>query len=434
MPIILKKHSILKTLRQNQLLKGSAVMFIGTMIANFGSYLYHLLMGRMLGPKSYGALESVISLGYLLFILISVLTFVVTKFVANLKGKDDMKGIAWIFIYFNQKMLLIFGFITLTIFIVSPAVKSFLHLDSFLPIIFLGLLFFVSVFSTIARAILQGLMNFNQMVVSSIGETSTKMIVAFFLVWLGLGINGAILALVIGGIVGYFLTNIYLKSIRKVKAIKPDISTRDFLRFGIPVFLVNLSFTSLYTNDVILVKHFFSAHEAGLYAALAVLGKIIFFTTSSIPMVVFPMAAHRHSQGKNTRYILNVSLLMVFAVSLSIILVYWLFPGLMISILFGKEYLSASPLLVWMGIFISLYSLAYLFINYFLSIDKVRIVVIPIIFALLQLALISRFHQSLFQALQISVLASGLLLFGLVLYYLYDSAKTKTSISHHPCL
>ena len=432
MPKIFKERSILNILKQNQLLRGSAVMFVGTMVANFGSYLYHLLMGRMLGPKSYGALESVISLGYLLFILIAVLTFVVTKFVAKLKGKKDMKGIAWIFRYFNQKMLIFSGFIMLIIFIISPLVKSFLRLDSVFPIVFLGLLFFVSVFSTIDRAILQGLMNFNQMVVSHIGETGSKMVAALFLVWLGLGVNGAILALVIGGMTGYFLANIYLKSIKKIKVAKPDISTKDFLKFGLPVFLVNLSFTSLYTNDIILVKHFFPAYEAGIYAALAVLGKIIFFATSSIPMVVFPMAAHRHSQGKKTRHILNVSLLMVFAVSLGIVLVYRLFPGLMISILFGKEYLSASPLLVWMGIFISLYSLAYLLINYFLSTDKTRIVILPIIFALIQLVLISKFHQSLFQSLQISVLVSGLLLLGLMIYYLYEPAKTL--ISHHPRL
>ena len=196
----------------------------------------------------------------------------------------------------------------LIIFIISPLVKSFLRLDSVFPIVFLGLLFFVSVFSSIDRAVLQGLMNFNQMVVSHIGETGSKMTAAFFLVWLGLGVNGAILALVIGGIAGYFLANIYLKSIKKIKVVKPDISAKDFLKFGLPVFLVNLSFTSLYTNDIILVKHFFPAYEAGIYAALAVLGKIIFFATSSIPMVVFPLAAYRHSQGEKTRHILKVSL------------------------------------------------------------------------------------------------------------------------------
>lgn len=77
---------------QNQLLVGSLVMFVGTMVANVGNYLYHLLMGRMLGPKGYGSLESVIAIIYLLFIFLIALSLVITKLVANLKGKKDLMG------------------------------------------------------------------------------------------------------------------------------------------------------------------------------------------------------------------------------------------------------------------------------------------------------------------------------------------------------
>ena len=36
-----------------------------------------------------------------------------------------------------------------------------------------------------------------------------------------------------------------------------------------------LAFTSFFTTDLILVKHFFPPFEAGIYAALSTLGKII---------------------------------------------------------------------------------------------------------------------------------------------------------------
>ena len=78
---------------KSKLITGSAVMFVGTMVANVGNYLYHLLMGRMLGPKGYGELESVIAVTYLLFIFLAALNLVIAKFVANLKGKKDRRGI-----------------------------------------------------------------------------------------------------------------------------------------------------------------------------------------------------------------------------------------------------------------------------------------------------------------------------------------------------
>ena len=50
---------------------------------------------------------------------------------------------------------------------------------------------------------------------------------------------------------------------------------------------------SWHNIDVILVKHYFSADEAGHYAALSQLGKIIIFGTGAIASVMFPLVVER---------------------------------------------------------------------------------------------------------------------------------------------
>lgn len=407
-------------LGRNPLLSSSVVMFVGAAIASSANYLYHLLMGRMLGPSAYGELESVIAILYLLIIVSATLTLVTAKFVADLKVKDDLRGIKYVFSYFTPRLILWGGAICFFLVLLSPQISSFLHLKTVTPFILGSLYFFVSLPLAFNRGVLQGMLKFKEMATSNIYENGLKLVAAVILVLAGFRINGAITSLFLGGLMAWMFTLLILGSLRKFLSRKPELSRKKFFSFAIPVLINNLSFTSLYTTDVILVKHFFNPHDAGLYAALAVLGKIVFFASSPIAAVMFPMVINHKSQNRNYRYLLFTSFLLVFLICLGAGLVYTVFPRPMMGLMFGSQYLSASPLVPWMGIFISIYSLAFLVANFFLSVDKTRIIALPFFAGLLQIALIVFFHQSLFQVIIISLLVSGLLLTALVLFYWYN--------------
>ena len=418
-----------KKILKNQLIAGSLVLFVGTLFANFASYLYHLLMGRMLGPVGYGELESVISVLYLLVIIATSLILVIAKFVADLKGKGNLPGVSFLFSYFTRQLILFGGLLLLLLVIISPLLASFLHLDSTLPLILASFSFFITLLLALNRGVLQGLMKFKELAVISICENGLKVIIAVILVFLGFWVKGAVSAWFLAGFITYVFALFLLKEVRRLSPQKPDFNKKKFVNFALPVLLVNLSFTSLYTTDIILVKHFFSPHEAGLYAALTILGKIVFFASSPISMVMFPMVVDHHARGRDYRHLLFVSLVLVFLICLGIEVVFFLFPKLMVFLLFGKDFLAAVPLVGWMGIFLSIYSLSYLFANFFLSLERTKSVFFPIIASLGQIILIYFFHNSLFQVIQVSILTSGLLLLSLMLYYRYD--KTKASLGHH---
>ena len=73
----------------NPLFKGSFIVLTGSTIANVGSYLFHLLMGRLLGPVDYGVLESLISLSYFLGVPLSVFTIVIVKYISQEKKNKE---------------------------------------------------------------------------------------------------------------------------------------------------------------------------------------------------------------------------------------------------------------------------------------------------------------------------------------------------------
>ena len=421
---------------KNQLIAGSAILFAGSMLASFGNYLYHLLMGRMLGPVDYGVLASLISLTYLFGIPIGTLSLVTVKYVSALRGEKKFETISYLYSWLNKK-LVIFGLVGfLLLVITSPLIASFLHFDSILPLLLLIASSLIAVYLSVNTATIQGFLRFGWMSVLGIIQAILKVGIAVLLVFIGLKVLGAVTSILFGSLVGLVLTRLLVRRLLSKKEKKEKIDIQEISKYAIPVFFSSLAFTSLYTSDIVLARHFLSAQEAGFYAALAVLGKIIFFASGPIIMVMFPMVSERHANGKKYANLFKLSFGLVLFICLGVSVVYFLFPGLMVKILFGSQYLPAAPYLVLFAIFLSLYSLASLLVNFYLSIKKVKIVILPVIAAVVQIILIVIFHQNLSQIIWVSISVLFLLLVSLLIYYLYSYGESKKSFSfrRYSCL
>ncbi len=206
-----------------------------------------------------------------------------------------------------------------------------------------------------------------------------------------------------------------------------SLNLKPMLLFTMPVLVQSLAVTSLYSSDLILVKHFFSSHDAGLYASLSTLGKIIFFGAGPIGTVMFPIVSSRHAKGLNVNRIFLYSFLATTVISLSILMVYLLLPGLAVNLLYGSAYLESANLLVWFGIFMSLFTHSSLLINFHLSLNRTKVVVLPLLAAIAQIAVIWFYHQSLFDVILVSIIVTTLLLVSLLIYSTYGN---KLNIDH----
>ena len=398
---------------RNRLVISSFIMITSAVVAGIGNYLYHFLMGRMLGPADYGILTALISLSYLLGIPASGLNLVIIKFVSTLKGKKQIGAIRVLFKNVNKK-LLPFSLLILLIFLfLSPLIASFLHLPSSLPFIIVLAAFFISIFSVVNYATLQGFLRFGSLAISNILGTFVKLTVTIILVIWGLKVYGALFGLLIGGIVGYLFTLFLLRFLFQTKPQKLKLQSREMFNFAFPAFFSIFAFTSLYTSDVILVRHFFPGQQSGFYGALSTLGKVIFFAASPVVSVAFPMISERYANGGKYRNLLWISLGLVGIICLFVTGAYFLFPTLIIKLLFGRTYLPVASLLGYFGIFLSLYSFSFLLVNFCLSIKKTKIVFLPVMAAVFQIILIWFFHQNFQQVIWISITIMALLLVSL---------------------
>jgi O-antigen/teichoic acid export membrane protein len=408
-----------KGLISHPLFSGSFLMIGGGMAINAVNYLYHLLMGRLLGPVDYGSLASIFSILYVISIVPISTSFAIVKFISSAKNRAEKAAT-----YRSIKRLLWYiaggGFLVLVLF--SPIISNFLHIEERLGVFLVAPILFLSLITLVNQASMQGELKFIGVVGPSSASSIGKFILGLLFVYLGFSVSGAVLGVLLSMILAYWLSvkligsDFSFKTNRKFK-LKP------FLKYAFPVLMQALAFTLLFTVDVILVKHFLPPFEAGLYAALSTLGKIIYFAAQPVTAVMFPIVSGRKAKGEYYRTVFFISLFLTVFISISIVLFYWLFPGIAIGLLYGRDYLLASRELVWMGVFMAVYTASYLLVNFLLSINHTKIVILPLLASLAQVIGILFLHKSILQVIQVSLSIMGVLFFGLVVYLSYFEVK-----------
>ncbi len=422
-----------KSLITHPLFSGSAIMIIGSNSISALNYLYHLILGRLLGPIGYGELVSLISLIGLLGIVPGSINLVIVKYVSSSKDPKEINNlIGWV----KSKLIKLSFIFFLAMLLASPAISSFLHIDRIIYLVLISLSFLFSLQAVFYRAVLQGLLKFKELILSFLTENITKLIVSILLVYIGLSVGGAMMAFLVATIVGWYQTNYFLKY-KNTSIPVPPKNIKPIIQFIIPVLIQSISMTALYSSDVILVKHFFSSFDAGIYASISTLGKIIFFGAGPISAVMFPLVSQRQSKGEDYKKIFELSFIATGALALVILILYWFIPQLAVELLYGKLYIAGVNLLFWYGVFITLFTLSVLLINYSLSLGKTKVVLFSLGAAVTQVNLIWFFHNSLQEVINISILVTALLLSCLFIYSSYGKSRKKrdqTNFGHSPNL
>lgn len=392
------------------------------MAVNAVNYLYHLLMGRVLMPEGYGILASIFSLIYIVCIVPLTTSVAVVKFVSGAKTIEEQGKI---YFSLNQKIKKGALYGSLVLAVISPIIANYLHIPDVLAVATIAPIFYFSVLMIFDQSALQGTLQFFGVVFSNGVASVGKLIFGLLLIYVGMYVKGATFGIVIAMALAYVATQIFIRKRFTLKKGKEVVDLTDLIKYSLPVFFQALAFTSLFTVDLILVKHFFPEREAGLYAALSTLGKIIYFASSPIGSVMFPIVSKKRSHGEPYHKIFLASLAITVLTSGFIVLLYWLFPHSVITTLFGDKYAAGESSLIWMGIFIAIYTVCQLLVNFFLSISKTKLAFLPVAAAILQIILIFMYHENLTQVIQVSVVSVSLLLFALSGYLAYSALQFR---------
>ncbi len=409
-------NSIKKKISSEQL------FMISVLIVNAGNYLYNLLLGRILGPALFA--DAAILITFLLTLSFVAMTFqlVTAKFSIAFKLRTFKRFVASMY-----KSALLIG-ITLGALIVIFAAelqKIFNTSSSGMFVIF-GIGVPIYFMMSINRGVYQGKKEFKSLSITYQTEMLSRLLVTLALLFI-FGIDSPII-IALGIIISFVFGMFPFKT--KVFSFQRNTRIRSTYKKQIKTFFLLTAFYELTqiiinNSDILLVKHYFASYDAGMYASLALIGRMVYFIAWMFVMLLLPKVIHLKKEGKETSGVLFRYVGYITVLSSVIVVSCVLFPETIVLLLFGKSYLGISALLWKYAIATSVFAVSNIFAYYYLSLDKYIPVAISGIFGMLQVVLIVWFHESLEQVVHVQIIAMVLLLIVQLLFYGAIARKSR---------
>ena len=339
--------SFLKKLWKNEYSQGGIYITIAFSIVHVFNYLFNFLIGRSLGPKDYGEIASLFSYIAIFSAPISVLSTLVTQ---KLGSKEEnrfayAKSLENWFIEKIKKYYLIL----IPALILMPFLPRLTNLSTLTAYVLIPLII-VYFIATFYSATLQGLRLF--FLFSAVGVIATLFkLFGAVLTTIGMdGLSTIIIFICVSSLIMLFGNYAVLQHILKIiKPVKlPQINKRLLHVVSDPYFYLIL-FSSLaiilFNNfDIIFVKKFFNATDAGIYSSWTLFAKIIFYLIGPLTTITFVFFTSSKNIGQQNKTLV-LSLLFLSVVGITSFIFYRLFGSFIIRIVFGSKFNAVIPYL-----------------------------------------------------------------------------------------
>ncbi len=322
-----------------------ALVFAASLVLSIGGFAFHAIASRKLGVEDYGSLYSLIALYGLAGFPVAIFTSVITKYAAEFSALHDdahVRGLIDLIV----KTFAVCGFAYVFAAIVfERPLGNFLHVPVWeIPTV--GVMVAVGILSGTLRAIGQGVHDYLGFAWSTSLEGILKVTALALFILAGLSVSLGITAFLIG-IIGGAVIIAYSLAKRYLRVASAPI-VLDWKRILATIggsASLSLMMTFIGMADVLIVKHFFSATDAGLYSSASLCGKILLYFVGFVPVVLIPQATYRHARGERTRRTLWSAVLFVAVVSVCGVFAYGVLGFFVLHALVGHSFDAAIPLL-----------------------------------------------------------------------------------------
>jgi len=408
-----------KTL-QARVLSGTFVLLSASGLATAINFAYNIAVARFLGPTAFGHATAV----YTLLILISAVTLsfqiVSAKVVAQ---QSSLEGKSAVYRGFHKSAWAGGIAVALLLLVFQRAIADYLNLPSPILVVLLaiGVAFYVPLGSR--RGYIQGAYGFHRLATNLVLEGLVRLGGSLVLITLGLGVQGVIAANAAAIAVAY------LAAAPKLAAAVPhELHIPDAFREALQAIVFFAGQALINNCDIVLVKHFFPSTEAGLYAAVALVGRVIFAFSSAVVNTMFPLVAGTRDEERKGHRVLLTSLLLVLGIGSSLALGLRLAPAGIWTAFFGPQFAILGKyglpyLLALYAATTVVYSLSVVVIAYEMSYKIANTSWVQLAFSGVVVAGICRFHSSLQQVIWIQLVLMVVLLIVVAVPFVLNSLK-----------
>jgi O-antigen/teichoic acid export membrane protein len=390
-----------------RLVAGCAVLLSGSTFATLCSFAYNVVIAHFLGPENYGQAVAV----YTVLTLVSTLTLSFQLLSAKVTAQQETPGgKSAAYRELHRQASVCGAAVAFSLILFERQIAGYLHLSSpiLILLIAIGAGFYVPLGAR--RGLTQGLYGFRRLAANLVLEAAMRLGGSTLMVLLGTGVTGVIAANAAASVIAWATIaperSDAMPSPLHLRQVLPEMS--QALVFFSGQMLIN-------NSDMVLVKHFFVPMMAGLYAAVALIGRVIYTFSSAVINSMFPISAGAHQEDRKSFSLIAISLLLVFGCGTVMTAGLLLVPARVWTVFFGSGFQlpghhGLSYLLALKGIACVIYSLSVVIITYEMSYRIANTSWIQLAFSGALIAGICRFHSSLEQVILVQLVLMIVLL------------------------
>jgi O-antigen/teichoic acid export membrane protein len=393
------------------------------------NFAYNIAVARFLGPTAFGHATAV----YTLLILISAVTLsfqiVSAKVVAQ---QSSLEGKSAVYRGFHRSAWACGIIVALLLLLFQKAIADYLRLPSpnLVVLLAIGVSFYVPLGTR--RGYIQGAYGFHRLGTNLVLEGLVRLGGSLLCILLGFGVPGVIAANAAAVAVAYLAAAPKLAA-----AVSSDLHIPDAFREAMQAIVFFAGQVLINNCDIVLVKHFFPSTEAGLYAAVALVGRVIFAFSSAVVNTMFPLVAGTRDEERKGNRILLTSLLLVLGIGSVLALGLRLAPAGIWTAFFGPQFEIAGKhglpyLLALYAATTVVYSLSVVIIAYEMSYKIANTSWMQLAFSGAVVAGICRFHSSLQQVIWIQLLLMVVLLMVVAVPFVLNSLGGTKNVQEVP--
>ncbi len=374
------------------------LVWVGATVANILLYAFQIVVGRQLGPEEYSLFGALFGIVYLTSALANATSVSVATFVSRLRARRDEAGARALIgsglghaAYLGAVLLLVSG-------LASPWLASYLHSESLVPVLTTGIIISLYLLLAVAHGALQGTERFYSYTLNQVVHAVSRLGLGLVALVAKLGVTGVLAAM---GVSCVLTAGVGFAAVRpSVKLPRRIAPTRATSAVFLATLLASLAISFPASFDVVIVRHFFPAVDAGLYGGAAILGRIVLFLPGAICIVLFPKFSSGWAQGRDGRGLLIKGLAMTVLMSGTVALCLVIAPRLVLSLALGGEYAGAEAIVPMYVAAMFFFSLAVVFMYYHLATHQMRYIYLLLLpHVILEVVLVYVFHSSLQQVI-----------------------------------
>ena len=332
-----------------QLLHDNATIIPFFVLGSAATSMFQLVMARFLEPENYGAAVAILGGLSLLVTPSQVIQTLIARRTAELLALGKIVTLRTNMRLYARRVGLISITLAISIAAASPILQSVLQLESPWPLVIAAIAAGTLTFEPVARGVLQGTRNFLGLGFTLASHGLGRIVVGGIAVaaftW---GPTGALLASPASAISGIIMGWVGVRRNlpkhnhhRPVDTPTSNLKSPEYVRVTIILLVV----AGLLHLDVLVIKILFSPMEAAEYAALSLVGRMVFWGGTAIGTVLLPHIVWQATTGGNVirTYIVSLLLMTIVVAATAFTILTW--PAFTYATIFNDRYTANTDLL-----------------------------------------------------------------------------------------